>query len=54
MTIPTKKANYYVYLQVLDSSVLPGVFHFRDDALLLYDAIKTYVKKYVAHYYGKL
>lgn len=38
---------------LLDQSVLSGAFHFRDDALLLYDAIKTYVNKYISHYYAK-
>lgn len=35
---------------VLHHSVLPG-YHFRDDALLLYNAINRYVKKYVDLYY---
>ncbi|CAG2190095.1 ALOX5 [Mytilus edulis] len=34
-----------------DVRVLPGVYHMRDDALLLYDAIKTYVEKYVELYF---
>ena len=42
-----------LYFQVLHHSVLPG-YHFRDDALLLYNAINTYVKKYVDLYYGKM
>ncbi|CAC5367932.1 ALOX5 [Mytilus coruscus] len=37
---------------VLDPSILTGVYHMRDDALLLYDAIKTYVEKYVLFYYS--
>lgn len=37
---------------VLDSLVLPEKFHFRDDALLLYDAIKTYVTKFISLYYS--
>ncbi|CAC5359765.1 ALOX5 [Mytilus coruscus] len=37
---------------VFDQSVLTGAYHMRDDALLLYDAIRTYVKKYVMHYYS--
>ncbi|XP_071127123.1 allene oxide synthase-lipoxygenase protein-like isoform X1 [Mytilus edulis] len=37
---------------VLEESVLKGAYHMRDDGLLLYDAIKTYVQKYVAHYYS--
>ncbi|XP_052089710.1 allene oxide synthase-lipoxygenase protein-like isoform X2 [Mytilus californianus] len=37
---------------VFDQSVLTGAYHMRDDALLLYDAIKTYVEKYVLLYYS--
>ncbi|XP_071128944.1 polyunsaturated fatty acid 5-lipoxygenase-like [Mytilus edulis] len=37
---------------VLDQSVLKDAYHMRDDALLLYDAIKTYVQNYVIHYYS--
>ncbi|XP_076117180.1 allene oxide synthase-lipoxygenase protein-like [Mytilus galloprovincialis] len=37
---------------VLDPSILAGAYHMRDDALLLYDAIKTYVEKYVLLYYS--
>ncbi|CAG2249786.1 ALOX5 [Mytilus edulis] len=37
---------------VLDQSVLKDAYHMRDDALLLYDAIKTYVQNYVTHYYS--
>ncbi|XP_063413650.1 allene oxide synthase-lipoxygenase protein-like isoform X2 [Mytilus trossulus] len=37
---------------VFDQSVLNGAYHMRDDALLLYDAIRTYVRKYVGHYYS--
>ncbi|XP_063413651.1 allene oxide synthase-lipoxygenase protein-like [Mytilus trossulus] len=37
---------------VFDQSVLNGAYHVRDDALLLYDVIRTYVKKYVVHYYS--
>ncbi|XP_052089604.1 allene oxide synthase-lipoxygenase protein-like isoform X1 [Mytilus californianus] len=37
---------------VFDQTVLTGAYHMRDDALLLYDAIRTYVKKYVMHYYS--
>ncbi|CAC5374175.1 ALOX5 [Mytilus coruscus] len=37
---------------VFDESVLTGAYHMRDDALLLYDAIKTYVEKYVLLYYS--
>jgi len=33
--------------------VLPEEYHFRDDALLMYDAIKTYVTKYISLYYCK-
>lgn len=39
-------------LQVYDKEVLPN-FHYRDDGLLLYNAINTYVTKYVNLYYGK-
>ncbi|XP_052793619.1 allene oxide synthase-lipoxygenase protein-like isoform X2 [Mya arenaria] len=35
---------------VLDQNILPG-YHFRDDALLIYNAINTYVRKYVDLYY---
>ncbi|XP_063398550.1 polyunsaturated fatty acid 5-lipoxygenase-like [Mytilus trossulus] len=37
---------------VLDQSVLKDAYHMRDDALILYDAIKTYVQNYVTHYYS--
>ncbi|XP_071127742.1 allene oxide synthase-lipoxygenase protein-like [Mytilus edulis] len=37
---------------VFDQSILNGAYHMRDDALLLYDAIKTYVEKYVMLYYS--
>ncbi|XP_076117178.1 allene oxide synthase-lipoxygenase protein-like isoform X2 [Mytilus galloprovincialis] len=37
---------------VFDQSVLTGAYHVRDDGLLLYDAIKSYVEKYVLLYYS--
>ena len=37
--------------QVLDPKVLPN-YPYRDDALLMHDAIKTYVTTIVKHYYG--
>ncbi|XP_076118111.1 allene oxide synthase-lipoxygenase protein-like isoform X3 [Mytilus galloprovincialis] len=37
---------------LLNTNILPG-YHFRDDALLLYQAIKNYVSKYVKLYYDK-
>ncbi|XP_052089750.1 allene oxide synthase-lipoxygenase protein-like [Mytilus californianus] len=37
---------------VFDQSVLTGAYHMRDDGLLLYDAIKSYVEKYVLLYYS--
>lgn len=45
--------HYHIFFsQVYDKDVLPG-YHFRDDALLLYDAINKYVKNYVDLYYGE-
>ena len=38
--------------QLYNHKVLPG-YHFRDDAILLYDAIHKYVVKYVDLYYGR-
>lgn len=38
--------------QLLNPDVLPG-YHFRDDAILIYNAINKYVKKYVDLYYGE-
>ncbi|XP_052075776.1 allene oxide synthase-lipoxygenase protein-like [Mytilus californianus] len=38
---------------VLEQSVLTDAYQMRDDALLLYDAIKNYVQKYVTHYYSE-
>ena len=38
--------------QLYNPKILPG-YHFRDDAVLLYDAIHKYVCKYVDLYYGK-
>ena len=42
-----------MYLQVDDPAVLPS-YYYREDALLLYDAIKSYVTKYVSLYYGMM
>ncbi|CAC5367930.1 ALOX5 [Mytilus coruscus] len=36
---------------VFDQSVLTGAYHVRDDGLLMYDTIKSYVEKYVMLYY---
>ncbi|KAJ8298470.1 hypothetical protein KUTeg_025001 [Tegillarca granosa] len=46
-------APHFLYLIAINTpsgKVLPG-YHFRDDALLLYNAINNYVKKYVHLYY---
>lgn len=37
--------------KVYEQDVLTNAYHFRDDALLLYDTIETYVKDYVGLYY---
>ena len=37
---------------VMDKDVLP-VFPYRDDGLLLYNAIKTYVTKIINYFYGR-
>ena len=43
---------FNLFQQLDDPKVLPG-YHFRDDAILLYEAINKYVKAYVGLYYGK-
>jgi len=40
-------------MQVLDSRVLPN-YGYRDDGLLLFKAVDTYVSKVVRCYYGNL
>lgn len=47
-TLPEDLKKRGVYC--LNGKILPGYF-FRDDALLLYDAIKNYVTKYINLYY---
>lgn len=42
---------FLLQVYCLNGKILPGYF-FRDDALLLYDAIKNYVTKYINLYYG--
>ncbi|XP_069128848.1 polyunsaturated fatty acid 5-lipoxygenase-like [Argopecten irradians] len=42
--------NNISYTQVRDENVLIG-YHFRDDAILVWDVIKNYVTKYVRLYY---
>ena len=37
---------------VMEKDVLP-VYPYRDDGLLLYNAIKTYVTKIINHFYGR-
>lgn len=37
----------------MDKDVLP-VFPYRDDGLLVYEAIKTYISKIIKYYYGKI
>ena len=38
---------------MFEQSVLTGAYHVRDDGMLLYSAIKSYVEEYVQHYYGE-
>ena len=38
---------------LMDKDVLPE-FPYRDDGLLVYEAIKTYVSKIIKYYYGKI
>ncbi|CAC5374170.1 ALOX5 [Mytilus coruscus] len=45
-------SNIEKSLKLSDQSVLTGAYHMRDDGLLLYDAIKSYVEKYVLLYYS--
>lgn len=40
-------------VQVLDQRILPN-YSYRDDGMLLYKAIESYISKIVRHYYGKV
>ena len=43
----------FVCFQLDDPNVLPG-YHFRDDAMLYYDAIHKYCQSYVKIYYDSV
>ena len=50
--MPLMSLHFLHLFQLYNHKVLPG-YHFRDDAILLYDAIHKYVVKYVDLYYGR-